>query len=117
MKKENKLVIKLLDALAAKHSHMSFLYGFDEWANQHVIEVTPTESYKNEQYVMDEVDAIEEFVSNFPYQGILFLSNDPYLKVENPIYDTSATAHIVKPARRSVANLVIQRTSGTRLPK
>jgi hypothetical protein len=48
MKKENKLVIKLLDALAAKHSHMSFLYGFDVCANQHVIEVTPTESYKSE---------------------------------------------------------------------
>ncbi|MEO6283181.1 MAG: hypothetical protein ABIN80_23900 [Dyadobacter sp.] len=117
MKKENKLVIKLLDALAAKHSHMSFLYGFDEWANQHVIEVTPTESYENEQYVMDEIDATAEFVSNFPNQGILFLSNDPYLKVENPIYDTSVTVRKVKPARRSVSTAVIHRNSGTRLPK
>ncbi|MCE6991917.1 hypothetical protein [Dyadobacter sp. CY323] len=111
MKKENKLIIKLLNALAAKHNNMSFLYGFDVCANQHVIEVAPTESYEDERYQMDEVDAVAEFLSNFPYQSILFLSNDPYLKVENPIYDTAATIRKVKPTRRSASSSIFQRNS------
>jgi hypothetical protein len=117
MKKENKLVIKLLDALAEKHPHMTFLYGFDVCANQHVIEVSPKESFESEAYVLDEANATAEFVSKFSYQGILFMSDDPYLKVEDPIYNTAAKVRKVRPVKRSHFLTSFQRNSGTRLPK
>jgi hypothetical protein len=117
MKKENKLVIKLLDALAAKHPHMSFIYGFNVWANQHVVEVSPRESFDSEQYLLDEVEATAEFYSKFQNQGLLFLSDDPYLKVDNPIYDSSKSTRKAKPTKRSTTSPSFQRNSGTRLPK
>ncbi|NIJ52857.1 hypothetical protein [Dyadobacter arcticus] len=117
MKKENKLVIKLLDWLAAKHSHMSFLYGFDVWANQHVIEVRSREGFQSEEYMNDRLDAIVEFISKFPYQGILFLSNDPYLKVEDPIYNTADKVRKVKPTRRSASPATFQQDSMKGLAK
>ncbi|TLV02197.1 hypothetical protein [Dyadobacter luticola] len=110
MKKENRLVIKLLDALAAKHSNMSFVYGFHEWANQHVIEVTPKECFEDDQYVLDEAFATKQFVSKFPYQGILFLSEDPYIKVENPIYDSTKRIKKIKTSKRSAAPGIFQPT-------
>ncbi|WAC09222.1 hypothetical protein [Dyadobacter pollutisoli] len=116
MKKENKLVVKLLDALAAKHSHMSFLYGYDESLNQHIIEVAPTESYENEQYLLDEANATAEFLSNFPHQGILFISNDPYLKVAEPIYNSAANVRKVK-LKRSASLGIFQGNSGKGLAK
>lgn len=117
MKRENKLVIKLLDALAAKHSNMSFLYGFDIWSNQHVIEVTSKEGFESEEYINDKLDTIIEFISKFPYQSILFLSNDPYLKVEDPIYNTAEKVRKVKPIRRPASPVIFQRNSVKGLTK
>jgi hypothetical protein len=115
MKKEHKLVIKLLDSLSAKHSHMSFLYGFHEWSNQHVIEVSPKEGFENEQYLLDEADATAEFYSKVPHQGLLFISEDPYLKVENPIYDTAANGRTLKLERRAASPEIFRRNSGSGL--
>ena len=88
MKTEQKLVIKIIDSLASKHGEMSFTYEYNECLNEHLVEVEPLEKFNEKNYLLDEVDVIAEFIASFPDKALSFISNDPYIKVENPIYQT-----------------------------
>ncbi|NIJ52482.1 hypothetical protein [Dyadobacter arcticus] len=90
MTNEESLVIKLIDSLAAKHEGMLFLYGYDEFLNHHIVEVGPLEKFKNDEYLSDEVEVIAQFLAIYPDKGFSFIGNDPYIKVENPIYQTKS---------------------------
>ncbi|QRR02412.1 hypothetical protein [Dyadobacter sandarakinus] len=86
------LVIELIDELYAADNSMSFQYAFDALSNQHIIDVAPSRVFKEAEYMLAEVKATKKFISNFPDEGILFVSNDPYIKVENPVYKVGSNA-------------------------
>lgn len=65
---------------------MSFEYGFDITSHQHLIDVKPNSAYKSKAYMQEEFNVICNFMNRFPNDEVLFISDDKYIKIENPIY-------------------------------
>lgn len=86
MHKAISIIINLINELSEKHTRMSFLYGYDHFLCQHIIEVEPVSDYDSDNYLLDEVKAIKEFLKEFPQESILFVSNNEYIKVKDPIH-------------------------------
>jgi hypothetical protein len=79
-------ITNTLNKFSEKHENMSFLYGYDQFLCQHIIDVNPKDSYDSDAYLLDEVDFIADFITRFPEESILFVSNDDYIKVNDPIH-------------------------------
>lgn len=87
MKEEiSKFIKQRINQLAEQFPLISFTYGFDKVGTQHIIEIEPDKEYKNEAYMLAEFDFVQDFITMFPYDEILFISNDPYIKIEKIIY-------------------------------
>ena len=71
-----------LELLSEKFQDVKFRYQFDEFNGDHIIEVTPDMVYANsKEYALAESALIKEFVSNFMYESILFISDKSVIKV------------------------------------
>jgi len=79
-------ITNTLNKFSEKHENMSFLYGYDQFLRQHIIDVTPLSEYNSEEYLLDEVDFISNFIERYPAENVLFVSNDAYIKVNDPIH-------------------------------
>lgn len=84
--KAQDLVIQGIETLSAMFSHISFKYGFDSTSNQHIIEIQPVSAYQTDDYIEAESGVILNFIRQFPDEGILFISNNTYIQVTDPIY-------------------------------
>ena len=89
MKESQKLVISLLDEIAKRFNGLSLQYMFSAPTKQHIIEVQPEVIYNSDEYLEFESDIISQFIDQFPEEGLLFTSSDPYIKVSNPVYFTN----------------------------
>jgi hypothetical protein len=93
MKEIEKFIIKSIDNLSNQFSNLSFLYGYDNIAHQHIIFVEPDVIYNSENYIIKEMEIIDEFISLFPFDEILF-TNNRYIRIENPIYSVKAESYV-----------------------
>ena len=84
------VVAGIIHQLHAKFPKMSFAYKYDERADQHIIDVSPEDLFLSEAYMIEEANAIDSFIGHFPSENILFVCNDPYVKVENPTFSTKS---------------------------
>lgn len=61
--------------------------GIDEF--QYIIEISPKTIFQNEEYIKMEYDFCSSFESEYPETEILFIHNDPLIKILNPILKIS----------------------------
>ncbi len=91
MKNEIKnFIIEQIKYLSGIFYNISFKYGYDDLTGQNIVEVDPESEYKSENYMLAEANIIEEFISRFPNDELLFVSNDKYIKVKEPIFAKEA---------------------------
>ncbi|GAA4408281.1 hypothetical protein GCM10023187_29920 [Nibrella viscosa] len=86
-------IINLLQNLASRFPHMSFIYGYDALVDQHIVEVAPAELYESDEYLEAEGDTVVEFIKEFPGEGLLFTCNNPYIRTPTPIFTAVAETH------------------------
>lgn len=89
-----KFIIVEIEKLAEKFPEISFKYGFDRVATQHLIEIEPDTEFKNELYMNAEFDLIDAFICKFPEEDILFISNDKHIRIENVVYKKEGTIKV-----------------------
>lgn len=81
-----KFIVKEIDSLSLMFPLISFKYGYDEIGEQHIIDIEPDTEYRNEEYMLAEFTVLDKFITQFPEEQLLFVSNDNYIKVDKPIY-------------------------------
>ncbi|TAE36466.1 MAG: hypothetical protein EAY79_11480 [Runella slithyformis] len=84
------LMIALIERLAINFVGMVFRYGYDNTANQHIVEVQPHQSYDSEKYMLAEGEIMSEFHSHYETEGLLFTSNNPYITLPSIIYTATS---------------------------
>jgi hypothetical protein len=50
-------------------------YYFDQSLQQHVVRVSPEESYTSDEFAKVECDIVDDFIKSFPNEGVLFVSD------------------------------------------
>ena len=61
-------------------------YYVDEFSNSNYIKVLPSGEYKkNEDYIRFETNVIIDFIHKFPYEEIVFISEDSFRGIKTSI--------------------------------
>lgn len=79
-------VISLVESLSARFPSMSFTYGYDAAAQQHLVEVEPDTMYYSEAYMLAEGDVYSAWDAAHLDQDLVFVSNNPYHRVQHPLH-------------------------------
>jgi len=86
----NKLTVKYLieeiKNLAIAFPEIDFIYGIDEAANQHIVDIRPPEMLASEAFSKAESDLLENMMLKFPEEELFFISNDKFIKIEKPLF-------------------------------
>lgn len=86
--KSKDFVISELNTFVDKFTNVRVRYELNEMSSLHVVEVVPNEVYKiDEKYVDWENEMFEKFIDIFPMENICFITDDSYIKIENPIFE------------------------------
>jgi len=76
-----------LQELIEKFPQMRVSYEFDILSNSHFIEVLPSEEFKtNSEYSKFETNLIVDFISTYPNEDIVFLTENDLIEVNNPSF-------------------------------
>lgn len=76
-----------IDSLVSTIPFIKCSYEFDQDAIVHLIKVEPLNVYKsNEKYLELESEIIFDFIEQYPYENICFVSNSSLVSVNNPSY-------------------------------
>jgi hypothetical protein len=86
MTKSQESIIAMIDRLSTQFSALSFKYQYDHEVKQHVVDILPAKDADSDDFIDIASSEISEFLDQFPNEGVLFVSDDPYIKVENPLY-------------------------------
>jgi hypothetical protein len=73
--------MKLTD-LVKKFSEARARYEYDQYANQHVIEILPQSVFQSDQFLDWMVKFCEESITRFPTEDIGFISEDAVVPLE-----------------------------------
>lgn len=80
-------VITKLTELIKLFTNIRVRYEFKKEPIVHLIEVYPKEIYQsNEDYISWESKLYDKFTEQYPLENICFISEDAFVKVENPIF-------------------------------
>ncbi len=79
-------VISLVKGLSARFPSLSFTYGYDVAAGQHLVDVDPTDMYKSDEYMLAEADVYDAWDAAFPDEDLVFVSNNPYHRIKYPFF-------------------------------
>ena len=80
-------VITQLTELIKLFGNIKVRYEFKKDPIVHLIEVYPKEVYQsNEDYISWESKLYDKFTEQYPLENICFISEDAFVKVENPIF-------------------------------
>ena len=80
-------VITKLTELIKLFTNLRVRYEFKKESIVHLIEVYPKEVYQsNEDYISWESKLYDKFTEQYPLENICFISEDAFVKVENPIF-------------------------------
>lgn len=93
----------MIDRLLAMFPTLGFSYMHDHRGKQHIIDVQPKELANSDEFILAAADEISDFLNKYPNEGILFLSDDPYIKIDKPLY-TKVSEPKTKPGLPKLAN-------------
>lgn len=80
-------VITQLTELIKLFGNIKVRYEFKKEPIVHLIEVYPKEVYQsNEDYISWESKLYDKFTEQYPLENICFISEDAFVKAENPIF-------------------------------
>lgn len=96
-------LINELKKIHDKFPMCNFRYEIRESSMSHLIEVTPLEIYNSSNYMNAEDIVDEAFVSLFPNENLIFVSEDSLNKVSNPIFEIKSKS--TKKQFRTLAEL------------
>jgi len=78
---------KELECLLDKFPQVIVRYEYDAMAEAHFVEVTPSDTYHNDNnYIKQEEDITDRFINLFPTQNICFVSDDSIVGIRNAEY-------------------------------
>lgn len=80
-------LIEELKELQKLFPSAEFRYEMSHGTNTHLVEITPDSIYNNNDYIDYELALEEEFISLFPTENIIFISEDSLNKITNPIFE------------------------------
>ncbi len=81
-------IIEKLNELVTLFPLIKVSYQIDDCANSNYIKVEPKEEFNiNPDYRKFETNFIIEFISQFPYDEVVFVSDDSLIEVQNPVYE------------------------------
>jgi len=80
--KSIKFIEQKLDELIIKIPQIRCEYAYDSFDNSHCIKITPKNYYYNNEYIKVEENIVTEFISQFPCEGIVFITEDDLIDIE-----------------------------------
>lgn len=84
MTKSVKFIEAKLEELAQHHYDVTVKYGFDYKSEIHIVELTPTAAfYENDNLLDSWIPISVEFKEMFPFEDICFISSDSSLALES----------------------------------
>lgn len=79
-------LIEKLNNIFEAHSYLEIRYEFRVHINTHIIDVRPLHCFEGDKDYIEQQIALEDlFEEYFPDQEIVFISDNPLLKVKDPI--------------------------------
>lgn len=76
-----------LENLIYNFPQMKVSYAFDDLSNSHFIEVLPSKEFKrNVEYSKYETKLILEFITKYPNEDIVFVTENDLIEVTNPSF-------------------------------
>lgn len=88
MKQELKRIERFFDDVCNHFENVHLKCEFQEEQNMYIIDVSPSAFFdENKAYTEMEYDFCSSFEDEYPDIELLFVSNDPLFKVENPILE------------------------------
>lgn len=69
-------------------------YEYRISTNTHIVEVKPLEKFNSEEYVNMEIALEEAFKERFPYENLLFVSEDSLTKIKTPEFNYSVKLNL-----------------------
>jgi hypothetical protein len=77
-----------LTTIYSSFSYLEIKYEFRKHLNTHVIEVKPTHCFESDKLYIDEQICLEDaFEENYPFEEILFITDNILIQIENPILE------------------------------
>jgi hypothetical protein len=71
-----------LDSFVKNNPMACVKYGYDNTTKMHIVEVTPTSVYDNENYIDWETEVFSRFIKIYPNEDINFISDDAIVGIE-----------------------------------
>lgn len=82
-------IIEKINDLVVIFPFLKVSYQIDNYSKSNYIKVLPKESFNNdEDYQKHETNLIIDFITNYPEEEIVFVSEDCLIEVTEPIYET-----------------------------
>lgn len=83
-----KYIINQLNNLIELFPQLSVRYEHNKMEFSHLIEVLPSSEFRdNKDFTKHETNIIIDFITEFPYEEIVFITEDDLIEVSNPIYE------------------------------
>ncbi len=79
-------IIEKLDDFASSHTDVRLRYEFDSRAIVHTVEISPVDLYNSDECKDWQMDMLLDFVSEFPFDNIAFVSEKDSVGIDNPSY-------------------------------
>ena len=84
MKESILFLEKHLSQLTENFPNIECLYKFDNLDDTHIIKIMPKKIFESEDYVQYENEIVDNFIQRFPYEGILFISENELIDIDKP---------------------------------
>jgi hypothetical protein len=82
-------IICAINKLVDKYTGIKCIYEKDDFSKSHYIEIIPKEySLKDDNFVDDEMEIIIKFIAQFPYETLVFITEDDLYSITKPEYET-----------------------------
>ncbi|MCD6201587.1 MAG: hypothetical protein J7K46_07255 [Bacteroidales bacterium] len=95
--KATDFVIRRLNELIDNFPKLKAKYEYDNSSKSHYIEILPAKEFKNNKdYAIYETKLIIDFISNFPYDEIVFITKNDLIDISNPIFEKEGKLYRVE---------------------
>lgn len=101
--------IKQIDKLIELFPYLQIRYEIDVFSESHFVEILPIQSYKNDKfYISEEQRIISQFIQEYPFETITFLSEGDLFSIENPIYSKKGWEYDLKELSFEKSKLILE---------
>ncbi len=86
-------IINQVNELSICFPTIKVSYYIDEFSNSNYIKILPSNEYDtNENYQKFETDFIINFIDKFPYEEIVFISENSLINLSEPLYEIEGSS-------------------------